>query len=233
MMPPCSQASRTSSAGGRGRSGHSSKHTARDGRYLRKPGRRNGLNRTKECYLFTATATHSLFERGPLSFDMRLSPHGAAPGKRFPGICVRRVLYRPVFPLVPALRSTASAAGWPALSAASLPLWRGQTSHVRESPASSSSPSRCGPVSAERPGLASNLPVPARSVHTCQDLSPRRAVRALAITRLYVLPSTQRKRGRPGTKRFRGSMAGYSIPCRRFAAILTDACARLGIDMIC
>jgi len=31
--------------------------------------------------------------------------------------------------------------------------------------------------------------------------------------------------------RFRGSMAGLMLPCRRFADVLADACARLGADV--
>src|ERR1700730_366795 len=50
--------------------------------------------------------------------------------------CVRHVRHRFAFSLASALRSTASAAGRPALFAASLLLWRSLTPHARASSAS-------------------------------------------------------------------------------------------------
>ena len=74
--------------------------------------------------------------------------------------CARRVLCWPAFPLVPALGSTGSAAGCPA-------LFVGFTATMAESDFSrpciigyGSSPSRCGPERHAAAGQTRDLPVP-------------------------------------------------------------------------
>ena len=68
------------------------------------------------------------------------------------------------------------------------------------------------------------------------------------------MPGSQTAPGRPGARNnapgrvafhpknsvgareqtdFAAQWLAYAIPCRRFAAILADACARLGADVIC
>ena len=47
----------------------------------------------------------------------------------------------------------------------------------------------------------------------------------------YCLP-LHRQRRHPESVFYRGSMVGLHVPCRRFADILTDACARLGADVV-
>ena len=101
----------------------------------------------------------------------------------------KRVRRWPAFPSAPALRSTGSAAGRPALFA-------GFLATMAESDFSGSciigfdsSSSRCGPT------VFLHWPNPrspdsrTKSVHTCQGLRPRRVGRALALTRPSMLPS--------------------------------------------
>ena len=60
------------------------------------------------------------------------------------------------------------------------------------------SPSRCGPpVGTRADGQTGDLPSRAKSIHTCQGLRPRRADRALAMTRPVVLPSAFRTASAP------------------------------------
>jgi hypothetical protein len=47
----------------------------------------------------------------------------------------------------------------------------------------------------------------------------------------YCLP-LHRQRRHPESVFYRGSMAGCTFPCRRFAGILANACARLGADVV-
>ncbi|MDR6413101.1 hypothetical protein J2797_006372 [Paraburkholderia terricola] len=98
--------------------------------------------------------------------------------------CARHVCDWSVFPLVPALGSTHSAASFPALFA-------GFFATMAESDFSrpfiigyGSSPSRCGPAHAAT-GQTGDLPVSrTRSVRACQGLRPRRADGVLAIIAL-------------------------------------------------
>ena len=72
-----------------------------------------------------------------------------------------------------------------------------------------------------------------RSVRTCQGLRPRRAGRALALACPSVLPSTVSKASAPGIRPFsRLNSLAYALPCRRFAEVLADTCARLGADVV-
>ncbi len=127
--------------------------------------------------------------------------------------CARRMLCWLAFPLVPALGSTGSAAGFPALFA-------GFTATMAESDFSGlciggygSSPSRHGPS-----GPPGRWPIQrspgsrTRSVRTCQGLRPRRAEQALALARLLMLPSAQLTASAPRKSFFRGSMAGLCNP---------------------
>ena len=65
---------------------------------------------------------------------------------------------------------------------------------------------------------------------TCQVLRPRRAVRALALTCPYVLPSAFGV-GAQGMNLYEAQWLAYALPYRRFAAALTDCNARLGADV--
>ena len=74
-------------------------------------------------------------------------------GHAFPD-SVRRVLCWPVFPLVPAFRSTASAAGFPALFGSFVATMAEFDFSCPYITGFGSSPSRCGPGAANRPGQA-------------------------------------------------------------------------------
>ena len=129
---------------------------------------------------------------------LQLSAHAPAPGTRFPGSEFRRVLCWPVFPLVPALRSTASAAGRPALFGSFVATMAKSDFSCPYITGYGSSPSRCGPGAASR--LWSDMRSPGsrtRSVRTCQGLRPRWAGRALAIARPSILPSATRTASAP------------------------------------
>ena len=103
--------------------------------------------------------------------------------------CARRVLCWPAFPSVPALRSTGSAAGCPALFVGFLATMAGSDFSRPCIIGFGSSPSRCGPATSSRRSDARSPGSRARSVRTCQGLRPRRVGRALAMTRPSVLPS--------------------------------------------
>ncbi len=66
----------------------------------------------------------------------------------------------------------------------------------------------------------------ARSVRACQGLRPRRAGRALALTRPSVLPSATGRASAPGIRGFsRLNSLAYALPCQRFADTLASDCA--------
>jgi hypothetical protein len=53
----------------------------------------------------------------------------------------------------------------------------------------------------------------------------------LALARPPMWPSAQQTASAPGTKfSFAAQWLAYTYPCRRFADILTNVCARLGAD---
>ena len=111
--------------------------------------------------------------------------------------CARRVRGWPAFPLVPALCSTHSAAGCPALFA-------GFIATMAESDFSrpfiigyGSSPSRCGPAQYRGWSDSRSPGSRTRSVHACQVLRPRRVVQALAIAHSDVLPSATQTASAP------------------------------------
>src|SRR5262249_7691521 len=62
---------------------------------------------------------------------------------------------------------------------------------------------------------------------------PRRAVRALALPRPYVLPAFRLRNGvsAQGMNLYEAQWLAYALPYRRFAAVLADCDARLGADM--
>jgi len=126
--------------------------------------------------------------------------------------CARRVRGWPAFPLVPALCSTHSAAGCPALFA-------GFIATMAESDFSrpfiigyGSSPSRCGPARAAA-GQTRELPVPVQGacVHArfCDHAGSSKRLRLR--TQTCCLP-LHRQRQHPETVFYRGSMAGLHVP---------------------
>ena len=103
--------------------------------------------------------------------------------------CARHVLCWPALPLAPVLGSTGSATDHSALFVGFVALRRSQTSRVR---ASSASTPRLPDADLGAFALRPNPRPPgsrAKSLHTCQGLRPRRAGRALAITRPSMSPS--------------------------------------------
>ena len=126
----------------------------------------------------------------------------------------------PVFPLVPALGSTHSAAGCPALFA-------GFIATMAESDFSGpfiigfgSSPSRCGPAAGTRAaGQTGDLPVPVQGacVHA-RFYDHAGSDRALAITRPSVLPSAYANGvGTQDKVSIAAQWLACTFPCRRFA----------------
>ena len=103
--------------------------------------------------------------------------------------CARHVLCWPASPWPPSLAPPAPRRITPLCSSASLLLRRSQTSRVR---ASSASTPRLPDADLGAFALRPNPRPPgsrAKSFHTCQGLRPRRAGRALAITRPSMSPS--------------------------------------------
>ena len=85
---------------------------------------------------------------------------------------------------------------------------------------------RASAVSRHRPDVGSPGSR-VRSFCTCQVLRPRRAVRALALTCPYVLPSAFGV-GAQGMNLYEAQWLAYALPYRRFAAVFTDCDARSG-----
>ena len=103
--------------------------------------------------------------------------------------CARHVLCWPALPLAPVLGSTGSATDPSALFVGFVATTTESTSRVR---ASSASTSRLPDADLGAFALRPNPRPPgsrAKSFHTCQGLRPRRAGRALAITRPSMSPS--------------------------------------------
>src|SRR5262249_34938316 len=123
---------------------------------------------------------------------------------------VRCVLCSSAFPLAPALCSAGSAASETPCSAWALAsaLFVGFPAPIAGSDFSrsciigyGSSPSRRGPAAIDRAVERELSRFPeTRSVCTCQVLRPRRAVRALALSRPHVLPSALSTASAPGTR---------------------------------
>src|SRR5258706_10004002 len=118
--------------------------------------------------------------------------------------CVRSVLCWLAFPLAPALGSTGSAV-------AETTLFVGFSATMAESDFSrpciigyGSSPSRYGPAAVAERSIARSPGSRARSVCTCQVLRPRRVDQALAMLRLFVLPSALETASAPGSRLYRG-----------------------------
>ena len=103
--------------------------------------------------------------------------------------CARRVLCWRAFPSVPALRSTDSAAGCPALFAGFTATMAGSDFSRPCISGYGSSPSRCGPAVSIRRSNSRPPGSRAKSFRTCQGLRPRQARRALALARPSMLPS--------------------------------------------
>jgi hypothetical protein len=124
---------------------------------------------------------------GSISFAARRTrPSACDTLSRF---CARHVLCWFAFLPVPALRSTNSATGCPALFA-------GFVATMAQSDFSGSciigfdsSSSRCGPTVILRWPNPRSPDSRTKSVHTCQGLRPRRVGQALALTRPSMLPS--------------------------------------------
>ena len=134
---------------------------------------------------------------------------------------------------VPALRSTCSAAGSPA-------LFHGFVATMAKSDFSGSciigfdsSSSRCGPADFS-PGQTRDLPVPAQGTST-HARSPTAPGRPGARNRAPGRVALHQQNG-VGTRfdvAFAAQWLAYAIPYRRFAGILTDTDARLGADVVC
>ena len=90
-----------------------------------------------------------------------------------------------------------------------------------------SSPSRCGPLSLHARPRSRSPGFRSRSSRTCQGLRPRRTGHALALARIPVSPSAATTAS-ASQSIFRGSMAGLTHPCRRFAPGLATDDARSG-----
>ena len=112
-------------------------------------------------------------------------------------ICVRRVFCWSVFPLVPALCSTASAAGCPA-------LFGGFFATMAESDFScpcitgfGSSPSRCGPGAASHLWSVMNLPVPTQGASAMPGSPTALGLTGARDSAPVVLPSAKRTASAP------------------------------------
>jgi hypothetical protein len=118
-------------------------------------------------------------------------------------LCIRCVLCPLAFPLAPALCSTGSAASATDVVSA---LFVGFPAPIAGSDFSrscifgyGSSPPRRGPAAMDRAVERELSRFPeTRSVCTCQGLRPRRAIRTLALSRPYVLPSAHSTASAPG-----------------------------------
>jgi len=149
----------------------------------------------------------------------------SSPGDTLPRLCVRRVRGWSVFPSVPALCSTHSAAGCPALFA-------GFFARMAESDFSSpfiigfdSSSSRCGPsADTAADGQAGDLPVPAQGVcaHARVFDHAGSSGRLRWRARICCLPPIGQRR-HPGHQFCRGSMAGLCVPLSTLRAAPRDA----------
>ena len=151
---------------------------------------------------------------------------------RFPGPAPGACCAGPHSPRPPPLAPPAPPRIAPPCSSASQLLWRGLTSHCPCIIGYGSSPSRCGPAAQRRRPDVRSPGSRARSVRTCQGLRPRRAVRALALSRPSVLPSASDYGVGARDVSFAAQWLAYAIPCRRFAAGLAASDARLGADVV-
>jgi hypothetical protein len=113
--------------------------------------------------------------------------------------CARRVLCWSAFPLAPALRSTGSEAGCPALFVGFFATIAGSDFSCPCIIGYGSSPLRCGPVAATHWSDARSPSSRTRSLRTCRVLRPRRAKRILVMTRSPMLPSALSNASAPRT----------------------------------
>jgi hypothetical protein len=145
--------------------------------------------------------------------------------------CARHVLCWLAFLPVPALRSTGSATGCPALFAGFVATMARSDFSGSCIIGFDSSSSRCGPAVLRRWPNPRSPDSRTKSVHTCQGLRPRRVGRALALTHPSMLPSVILNTSAPRLLRvFAAPWLACALPCRRFAVTLADASARLGAD---
>jgi hypothetical protein len=87
-----------------------------------------------------------------------------------------------------------------------------------------SSPSRCGPAAVAERSIARSPGSRAKSVCTCQVLRPRRVDQALAMARLFVLPSALETASAPGDWLYRGrKVIADHPPHRSEHALLTHS----------
>jgi hypothetical protein len=116
-----------------------------------------------------------------------------------PRFCARRVLRRPAFPSAPALGSTGSAAGFPALFVGFLATMAGSDFSRPCIIGYGSSPSRCGPAADMRPvgREISRFPGKERPCMPGSLTTPGR--RGLALTPPLVWPSVTVTTSAPGT----------------------------------
>jgi hypothetical protein len=116
-----------------------------------------------------------------------------------PRFCARHVLCWLAFPSAPALGSTGSATGRPALFVGFVATMAGSDFSRPCITGYGSSPSRCGPAAKYRRPDTRSPGSRTGSIRTCQGLRPRRVERVLALTRLFVSPSAMRTASAPGT----------------------------------
>jgi len=142
-----------------------------------------------------------------------------------PRYCARPVRCWLTFPSAPALGSTDSAAGCPALFVSFTATMTGSDFSRSCIIGCGSSPSRYGPVqhacchwpTMRSPGSQT------KSVRTCQVLRPRRAGRVLALAYPSVLPSATRTTSAPEMKSLsRLNSLACALPCQRFTTALAS-----------
>ena len=126
--------------------------------------------------------------------------------------CARRVRCWPAFPSAPALRSTGSAAGRPALFVGFLATMTGSDFSCPCISGFGSSPSRCGPAM-KVVGRTRDLPVPRHAVSAHARVSDHAGPSGHSRWRARpcCLPRSETRR-HPGQNFFRGSMAGLCPP---------------------
>ena len=118
----------------------------------------------------------------------------------------------------------------PDLGAAQHTLWRGLTSRARASPATAPRLPDADPPGTAA-GQTRDLPVPVQGASSharvCDRAGPGGARARAPLRVAFRLPNGV---GTRGCKTFAAQWLACTLPCRRFADTLADACARLGAD---
>ena len=142
-----------------------------------------------------------------------------------PRYCARPVRCWLTFPSAPALGSTDSAAGCPALFVSFTATMAGSDFSQSCIIGYGSSLSRHGPAQHAccRWSIVRSPGSRTKSVHTCQVLRPRRAGRALALACSSVLPSATLKASAPEMRSLsRLNSLACALPCQRFTTALAS-----------